>query len=380
MNYIAFISLLLSIFSPLAIDLYISTIPNITNEFSRNGELTLSLYLIGVGVGYFFAGKFYDDYGAHKNIIFNLLLYSFTSVCIFLSKNFDLILLLRFIQGVAISGIAVTYTVLLKDNFTPKETAKYYGYTHSIMNIAPATMPFLGIYLTDYYGDWRYSFLVLFVFSLLTMILIFKHTKKIPITTHQKEGFAFLKNAAYKKYSLLAMLSLSMLLTYVTTSPNLFINDFKWTSHEFSIFFAINGLFLAIGGIIFAKLIKKFEILKILKISYLITIISGIIICSGFDEYSYILGICLFSLFFPSMIASSTILSLSELKSDNGKAVALINGFQMIFSGIFGWLFGLLKENLILYFGIFITINGLYGIIKLIENKGNNKNNKKDIL
>ena len=369
MNYIAFISLLLSIFSPIAIDLYISTIPNISEEFSRLGELTLSFYLIGVGLGYFFMGKLYDDYGAHKIANFNLLIYALTSLGIFFTFNFETILFLRLLQGISISGLAVTYTVLLKDNFEPKETAKYYGYTHSVMNVAPATMPFLGLFLTNYFGDWRYSFLLIFIFSILTLIFIFPYTKKIPIKNHNQESFSFLKNKLYKKYSLLAILSLTILLAYVTTSPSLFIDNFKWTNHEFSIFFAINGALLAIGGFLFSKLINTYSIEKALLIGYSVVTFSGCVMLLNINEYSYITAIFIFSLFFPTIIASSTMLSLSDLKSDTGKAVSVINGLQMILSGAFGWLFGLFMEQLIYSFAIFLIVNGLYGIYVYFSKK-----------
>ena len=127
MNYILFVSLLLSVFSPIAIDLYISIIPEITNEFQKDGELTLSVYFlgigIGIGIGYLFMGNLYDRYSAHKMSTYNLLLFSLSSFGIYFSKNYELILLLRMIQGISISGICVTYLVLIKDNFKEKDTA-----------------------------------------------------------------------------------------------------------------------------------------------------------------------------------------------------------------------------------------------------------------
>lgn len=366
MNYILFVSLLLSVFSPIAIDLYISLIPEITNEFQKDGELTLSVYFLGIGIGYLFMGNLYDRYGAHKMSTYNLLLFSLSSFGIYFSKNYELILLLRMIQGISISGICVTYLVLIKDNFKEKDTAKYYGYINSIMNVAPATLPFLGVYIFNTFSDWRYNFLLIGVFSLISLLIILKQTKKIPFKQHEEQSWSFLKDIKYKHYSPLAVLSLVMLFLYVSLSPNYFISNLGWSSYEFSIFFAINGLFLAAGGLIFSHIVKTKEIKNILFFSYLIVLFSGFLI--SLSEISYlffITGIFIFSLIFPSIIASSTTLSLSNLNKDLGKAVSFISCLQMLISSLLTFIFIHFFENEIIILGVFIFINALYGSISL---------------
>ena len=78
---------------------------------------------------------------------------------------------------------------------------------------------------------------MLFILSFLSIPLIYLSTKKIKKRKSEKLDLSFLKNKTYLKYATSSILSLTILLIYVTISSSLFVDKYNWTVFEYSIFF-----------------------------------------------------------------------------------------------------------------------------------------------
>jgi len=70
-----YLAALLSLFSPLAIDMYLGLMSVIEGEFHASASLTLSVFLFGLGVGQILFGLVNDKKGLSFLIVFSLIGY-----------------------------------------------------------------------------------------------------------------------------------------------------------------------------------------------------------------------------------------------------------------------------------------------------------------
>ena len=102
---------LLVLFSPLAIDIYLPALSLISETFHVEQSLaksTISLFLFSMGIGQIFAGPLADKYGRRAVAIAGVGIYALSSVLAWSAQSMDLMLLSRLTQGVGV----VSYTHL----------------------------------------------------------------------------------------------------------------------------------------------------------------------------------------------------------------------------------------------------------------------------
>ena len=364
---------IIALFSPLCIDLYIAAVPAIEKEFNMSGSFTLSVFLFSMGVGQFYMGKLYDAFGPEKVVIYSLIGLIISSFSVYFCKDYNVFISIRIIQGLFVSGLSLTALAMIKDNFNEKDAASMYGYLSSIMNVVPSVAPFVGASIVLRTGDWRGIFILISFLGLISIPYIMFHLKKSKRKHkgEKSEGWIFFKNKNYKTYSPIAISSLATLFFYVMLAPNIIMIKMGWSSLEFSTFFALNGLTMLISGFVFGKMVSKKEIYTLFIYGIYISVLA--FISSVFSMFYIIMIIptfLLYSIAFVFLIASSTSLSLSTLKSDTGKAISFISASQMIFGALLGLFIVYIPSNTEVVFSISILLPLLYSLILIINHNG----------
>lgn len=366
--------MIISLFSPLCIDFYIPTLPSIRDELNGNAELSVGAFLIGLGFGQILMGALYDKKGPHIVIIASVATFIMSNALIIESNSYWSFIYYRTIQGIAVSGFALTSIALLRDNFTTQETAKYLGYLNSVINIIPSLAPFAGVWVLQQTGDWRNCFLILGIFGLLMAPWLITKTIKIN-HSNRNEPFtlSFIANSNYRLYSPVAIMSLSLILLYVTIVPKIFIETHQWEYKKFAIYFAANGFIMFAAGLIFAKLTKWLDVKFLFKLGTVILATS--LVSLSLSTYSlefFIAGIALHSMSFCFLISSGTALSLRSLNGNTGKAISIITCLQMIIGGTLGSFVGLLFDNTQPAFTVMVGLLLLYCIFAWVKDENAN--------
>ena len=331
--------MMLVMFSPFAIDFYISTLPTISEQFGYKGGLTLSVYMLALGVGQLFVGNIYDKHGPFKLVSISIAVFTLTSIAIYYSETFPQLLALRCIQGFATSGIALSALAMVKDNFNEKEGAKLYGYINSMMNVAPAVTPLLGAWIFEMTGQWQMLFIGLAIYGILVFpyLLASKDAPKWNSKSKSNTDYSFFKNRKYQQYGIVSIFSLGTLMLYVTIVSPLTQNELGFSEYSFSFYFGFVGFSMLLSGIIFGKLVEKKSLEYLFSVGQMVVGISALLTIASLYQAHFILGAFLFFCTgFIFLIASSTSLMLSEFTEDTGKAVSIVSACQMILGAILG--------------------------------------------
>lgn len=123
-----FLVVSISFLMGIGIDLYVPSLPDISSYYHspiRDVELSISLYLLGYGLGQTILGIISDSYGRKKVFIFSSLLFSMTSILCAFSSNIYQLNIFRFIQGLAIAGLASGMRAIIVDLFEGLELKKW---------------------------------------------------------------------------------------------------------------------------------------------------------------------------------------------------------------------------------------------------------------
>ncbi|HKK10374.1 MAG TPA: MFS transporter [Bacteroidales bacterium] len=99
-----------------------------------------------------------DRFSRKIILIPSLFLFSVAGIGIFFTDNFNVMLILRFIQGSGAASLGALNATLIGDIFEGKNRAKAMGYNASVLSIGTASYPAIGGLLTLL--GWHYPFLL----------------------------------------------------------------------------------------------------------------------------------------------------------------------------------------------------------------------------
>jgi MFS family permease len=146
----------------------ISGVSNITPAFPKIvRELQITPQAVGLLITVFtfpgilltpVLGILADQIGRKKILIPSLLLFGIAGGACALARDFHLLLLLRFIQGIGAAPLGALYVTIIGDLYSGKERAAAMGYNASVLNIGTASYPAIGGALAVI--AWYYPFLI----------------------------------------------------------------------------------------------------------------------------------------------------------------------------------------------------------------------------
>lgn len=160
---------------PLSTDLYLPALPGLTQVFATDVarvQLTLSVFLAGFAVAQLFYGPLSDRYGRRPVMLFGLGVYLLSSVACMLAPSIDTLIAARFFQALGACAGPVLGRAIVRDVYGPVQAARVLAYISGAMAIAPMIGPFIGGWLTVWFG-WRANFAALTLFSAVQAVVVF---------------------------------------------------------------------------------------------------------------------------------------------------------------------------------------------------------------
>ncbi len=152
---------LLSGIGPLCTDFYLPALPEITQQLqatSTQTQLSLTAALIGLGLGQLFFGPLSDRIGRLKPLALSLLLFIFASAMCALTRDINMLIVWRFLQGFAGAGGSVLSRSIARDKYQGTLLTQFFALLMTVNGIAPVLSPVLGGYVITAF-DWRNSLL-----------------------------------------------------------------------------------------------------------------------------------------------------------------------------------------------------------------------------
>lgn len=335
------ILVLLVIFCPLAIDIYLPAFPTIAQQFSvteQQVQQTVAIFMLTVGVGQLIAGPLADRYGRKPVAIVGISLYAASALLAYFSPSFEVLMLARALQGLGACATFVVAFAIVRDKYGAQRSGQMITYLNGVVCFIPALAPLLGAWLTVAFG-WRMNFMFLTVFALVGLIItlcFFRETR--PADSHYqghildfRRFIPILTTPIFLFNSLVCMVAMSAILVFVTLAPGWIITHLGGTVTDFTFWFTLNAVLSIIASFIAPIYIKRNSQLA-LRIGLTLLILSGLLmlVLSQFNTaFSFMLPILTAAPGFALSLGSAAGMALSRFAKQAGTASALIGLMQM---------------------------------------------------
>ncbi|MEH0108873.1 multidrug effflux MFS transporter [Tersicoccus sp. MR15.9] len=155
--------LLLTVFGPISMDLYLPALPALTAELgavTSLAQVTVTACLLGLAAGQLVAGPASDRFGRRGILLVGVVAYIVTSALCALSPTVEPLIGARFVQGLA-GGVGIVIAQAAgRDVFAGTALIRFYGRLTVTGGLAAIVGPLLGGLLTTFV-NWRGLFVVL---------------------------------------------------------------------------------------------------------------------------------------------------------------------------------------------------------------------------
>jgi len=377
------ILMVMVVLGPLAIDIYLPSLPAMAAEFDISAnqvQSTIVLFMFALGAGQILIGPLADRYGRRPIAIFGVSLYIVSSFIAVFADHFIWLQCARILQGIAACASSIVVFSAVRDSVSSKQGARYYSYLNGMICIIPALAPTLGGMLASQFG-WRSCFVVMALFAIFVLFIVVLRLPETKPEHTDSSGKLYdfsrfepiLKNTYFLFYATTCMFGMAGILTYVSYAPNFLINHIGVSELTFSCLFGLNAL-VNIGACFIApSIIKRYgnrpTIIIGLVCMLLTAFLLGIIDIWGTDKgllgaFSFMLPMMLLCIGFALLLGPATSMALSAFSDRAGTAAAILGCLQMSGAAL---LSGLIQQtNLNAITADILVIGGLAGLLLLL--------------
>ena len=253
---------------PLSTDLYLPALPGMTVTFATDVarvQLTLSVFLIGYAVAQLFYGPVSDRYGRRPAMLFGLVLYLLSSVACMLAPSVDALIASRFFQALGACAGPVLGRAIVRDVYGPVQAARILAYISGAMAIAPMIGPFIGGWLTVWFG-WRANFAALALFSAVQTVVVFRllgesNAHKDPAATRPRRILGnfrmLLAGKTYLGYLLCVSFGYAVLFSFISGSSFVLVGLYGLSPQWFGASFGFVVTGYIVGTLLTARYTLK---------------------------------------------------------------------------------------------------------------------------
>ena len=368
---------MLSMFGPLSLDLYLPALPELADDLDASAsaaQLSITACLVGLAVGQLVAGPLSDRLGRRRPLIVGLVGFMLASVACALAPSAAILVVLRFVQGLAGAAGLVISRAIARDLYSGRALMIFFSRLILIAGLAPVIAPILGGQLS-LIMSWRGIFGVLAGFGAVLLLAGWLGLKEtLPPERRIVGGFGKTLHGyntlLHDRFSVGCALSSGLagasMFAYISGSTFVLQRIYGMSPQGFSFVFGAISLALVIAAQVGGRLALRWPLTRVLGFglavnlcgaaSLLATVIIGLPLGVLIAALSVMVSAV--GLIFPTANA----LALADYPDLAGTASSLQGLSQFVFGAVAAPLVGIAGEYTALPLGIVTTTVSLCAI------------------
>ena len=312
-----------------------------------------------------FLGVLADRFGRRNIIVPSLFLFGVAGAACALVRDFELLLIFRFIQGVGGASLGSLNLTIIGDLYSSQNRATAMGYNASVLSMGTATYPVIGGGLATF--GWHYPFLLPLLAIPVGLIVIFGLNTPEPrgtsdIRTYLSEAWKTIKRVPVIGVFILFTTTFIILYgPYLSYMPFLIENRFGGTSFLIGAFFFIGSIATAVTSSQLGKLTTSYSSRTLLRTSYVLYLISMLGMPLSPSIWILSLPVILFGVAQGLNIPTLQSLLAGFAPLENRAAVMSVNGMvlrlgQTLGPVIMGGIYSFTNLNTTFYAGMLVAV------------------------
>jgi len=341
-------------------------------------QLTVTLYLLGVGVGQLFYGPLSDRFGRRPLLLGGLALYAVASLAAALAGGIGALVAARVAQALGACAGVVLARAVIRDVWARDEAASVLGYVTMGMTIAPMLAPVLGSLLEESFG-WRASMWACLAAGLPLALLAWKRLPETLATPQPLPGLFAIGRAfaalwavpLFRAYCGVTACATGVFFAFLGGAPYVVVQGMGYSPVTFALAFAGMSILFALGNFLAGRLSRSLGVLRMLALGTVLTTggaVLAIVMQLVFPPHILVffvpMGIVAIGngMTQPNAIAGA----LSVRPQLAGTASSLIGALQMSFGALLTFIVGFVEFGAGIGTAITMALTGVGAALALI--------------
>lgn len=219
----------MSAIGPMALNIFMPSMPGLARHFRVDYglvQLTLTFYLIGLGLAQLVYGPLSDRYGRRPVLLWGLGIFCVGSLLCALAPSIEMLMIGRAFQAIGGCSGLVLGRAIIRDLYDRDRSAAMIGYVTMAMSLAPMFSPALGGYLDTLFG-WRASFAFCALAGIIVLISVIFTLPETLAEPGLGEGIgamlrgygSLLRSPAFCGYALQTAFTSGMFFAFIAGAP-----------------------------------------------------------------------------------------------------------------------------------------------------------------
>ncbi len=227
-------------------------------------QWVVQIYFLGLGVGQLFFGVLSDWLGRKRILLSGVAVYVVFALIAGLTQNFTALLIVRLLQGIAVSTTGVVTRSIVRDLYSGPRMAKVMSISLVVFLLVPIAAPTLGQFILSF-APWRAIFLVMAGLGALTFVWgTLRLPETLAVEKRHRPDIGHIRRVAFFVvtepgslfYTLAIAFLIGSLLAYVSLMPQIFSDVFGKPQLMSAIFAACAGT-MGLSSMLNASLVEK---------------------------------------------------------------------------------------------------------------------------
>jgi len=318
----------LTFLAPFSVDVSLGGLPSIAAAIHAPGgvmQWTLSAFVFATGIGQLFWGPFSDRYGRRPTLLTGVGLFAASGFACALARDVDVLIALRFVQGLgACAGSVGAFAIVQDLGLPPAERASRQALLSSANNIGPLIAPLVGVGILTTLG-WRPLYAIPALAGAIALVVTAVVLPETAPRTLGKTVERYRRVFALPRTAGLTVMVFAFFGGYfamISGSPFALVRELHLSLGGFAAAFATEAASALIGSFAASRLARRFYAERLLAAAVAIALAAGI--ANGIagiaapSAAAFIATMSLYAFAFGIAVPSALTLALAESGPDAG--------------------------------------------------------------
>ncbi|HYH90384.1 MAG TPA: Bcr/CflA family multidrug efflux MFS transporter [Solirubrobacteraceae bacterium] len=366
---------------PLSIDMYLPAFPEITRALETSAssvQLTLTACVAGLALGQLVMGPLSDRLGRRLPLIAAMATYSVASLLCATASSVEMLIGLRFVQGLAGAGGLVISRAVVRDLYSGAAAVRLFSSLMLVTGLAPILAPLAGGQLLGL-TPWEGIFVTLSILSALIAVLAAVGLREtLPAERRSTSGLrrtvqtmaSLLRDHSFLGYALASGLTFGALFAYISGSSFVLQRIYGMSPQLYSLAFAMNGLGLIAASQVNARVVERVGPTRLLRRGIGCVVVSALMLLvvvsvGGLTVWAVLAPMFVIVSSLAFVLPNATALALADHASVAGTASALLGVIQFLVGAIAAPLVGVAGPDTAVPMGVVMALLALGALTAL---------------